>query len=273
MLKFRRKRQVLPLLAGLLLVTVAPIAQAHEFWVEPARFTIMPGDVLEADIRVGEDMKGEPMLYLPQRIERFELRLGDRMLPTDSRTGDRPAFKASLDEAGLLVLAYVSTESRLTYSEPEKFDRFLRYEGIEWVRAEHERRGLPAWGFSEAYQRFAKSLVKVGAGTGEDRPLGLALELVLETNPYTDRQRDIVARLLWRGQPLPTAQVNVFRRHDGDISRTPYRTDDEGRIRIPRDGAPGTYLLNAVHMIEPASNDQGIVWKSLWASTTFELIE
>ena len=146
-------------------------------------------------------------------------------------------------------------------------------EGIQWVSAAHERRGLPAQGFSEDYQRFAKSLVKVGDGKGQDRPLGLEFELVLETNPYTDLDAVIVAQLQWLGRPLPDAQISVFRRHRGKVSRTNLRTDAGGRISIPHRDAPGVYLLNAVHMIEPPPNEQGVVWKSLWASTTFEILE
>jgi uncharacterized GH25 family protein len=189
----------------------------------------------------------------------------------NSRIGDNPAISEIVPNSGLHVLSYVSTGSEVTYSDPQKFEHFLNNEGIEWVKAAHEKRGLPTQGFTEAYQRFAKSLVKVGDGTGEDRALGLEFELVVETNPYTERDSDLVVSLLWRGKPFPQAQVTVFRRHDGDVSKTRFTTNAQGRVRIPRPVGSGVYLLNAVHMIEPPPNDDGLVWKSLWASTTFEV--
>ncbi len=247
--------------------------QAHEFWIEPVRFEVAPGDLLEAHVRVGQNMKGDSLHYIPRLVEAFRLTAGGATRDVKSRIGDDPALSEGVRDSGLHLLSYVSTDSQLTYSDPEKFRHFLETEGIQWVSAAHERRGLPAQGFSEDYQRFAKSLVKVGDGKGQDRPLGLEFELVLETNPYTDLDAVIVAQLQWLGKPLADAQISVFRRHRGKVSRTNFRTDAGGRVSIPRRDAPGVYLLNAVHMIEPPPNAEGAVWKSLWASTTFEVVE
>jgi hypothetical protein len=271
MLKSQREHKTLPVVLWLLSAAVSLDVQAHEFWIEPVRFEIATGDVLQAHVRVGQEMKGDSLQYIPQRFEAFNLTAADATRPVQSRTGDNPAVSEILHDSGLHVLSYVSTDSQLTYPEREKFESFLTYEGIEWVKAAHQERNLAAHDFKEAYQRFAKSLVKVDDGQGRDRALGLEFELVVETNPYADQAADIVVQLLWRGKPFPQSQVNVFRRHDRKVSRTPFITDADGRIRIPRQGAPGVYLLNAVHMIEPLPNDDGIVWKSLWASTTFEL--
>ena len=270
MLISHHQRRILPGIL-LLLAALSRTALAHEFWIEPVRFEIAPGGLLQANVRVGQEMTGDALYYIPQVFERFDLTVDDATRPVASRTGDNPAVNEIVDANGLLVISYVSTDSQLTYSEPEKFEYFLEYEGIGWVKTAHEKRGLPAFGFKEAYQRFAKSLVKVGDGHGGDRALGLAFELVVESNPYTDRDSDVVAQLLWQGNPFPHAQVNVFRRHAGRVSRTHVITDTAGRVSIPRFGAPGVYLLNAVHMVEPPPNDAGVVWKSLWASTTFEL--
>ena len=271
MLKSYRQPRRLPAILWLLSAMIGTNVKAHEFWIEPFRFEIATGDLLQADLRVGQDMKGDSLHYIPQRFEAFNLTAGNATRAVDSRAGDNPAVGETIPDSGLHVLSYVSVDSELAYSDPVKFERFLNNEGIEWVKAAHEQRGLPAQGFKEAYQRFAKSLVKVGDGTGTDRPLGLEFELVVETNPYTDRHSDLVALLLWRGKPLPRAQVTVFRRQDGDVNKTLFTTDAQGRVRIPRRGAPGVYLLNAVHMVEPPPNDHGVVWKSLWASTTFEV--
>ena len=273
MLESQREHKTLPAVLWLLSAMASLGVQAHEFWIEPVRFEIETGDVLQAHVRVGQEMRGDSLHYIPQRFEAFNLTAAGATRPVQSRTGDNPAVSEIVQHNGLHVLSYVSTDSQLTYPEPEKFENFLKYEGIEWVKAAHEKRNLPAQGFKEAYQRFVKSLVRVGDGQGRDRALGLEFELVVETNPYTDPAADIVVQLVWKGEPFPHAPVNVFRRYDRKVSRTRFKTDAEGRIRIPRKGAPGVYLLNAVHMIEPASNNEGIVWKSLWASTTFEVTD
>ena len=74
--------------------------------------------------------------------------------------------------------------------------------------------------------------------------------------------------LLWRGEPLPGAQVSVFADPGGgaEVTVSRLRTGDDGRVDFPL--APGArYLLNALHMI-PLDGERS-VWKSYWASLTF----
>lgn len=269
----QRRRQTLLATSWLLLACITTTARGHEFWIEPLRFELPAGRSLQAHLNVGQHLRGNRQLYLPAQFEHFELRYGDSIRPVESRVGDLPAVDEPTSAAGLHVLSYVSTDKVLTYEEPGKFGRFLQDEGVEWVAAAHRRRGLPETGFREAYQRFAKALVKVGHGRGEDRPLGLAFELVLETNPYTAPPGLLTARLLWQGRGFPDARVNLFRRHDGEVRKEALTTDAEGRISIDAAAGPGIYLLNAVHMIEPPTDDDGVVWKSLWASTTFAVAD
>ena len=256
---------------GLLFCVGIEAARAHEFWIEPVHFAIQAGGQLRAHLKVGQNLEGNKLLYLPQQFHRFDIPSGEQSRPVRSRVGDSPAVDEFVDEAGLHILSYVSTDSLLTYLNPHKFETFLRKEGIEWVAGLHRERGLPESGFTEAFQRFAKALVRVGEGDGSDRALGLDLELVVQTNPYRRTATEVTVQLLWRGRPFPNAQINIFRRYRGDVRRHHMLTGAEGRIRVPVADAPGTYLLNAVHMIDPGRNDHGIVWKSLWASTTFEI--
>lgn len=272
MRKSRHLHQLLPAFFWVLIQFVSLPVQAHEFWIEPFRFQADPDKPLIANLRVGQNLKGDTLFYLPDAFNSFTITQGDMTRPVKSRTGDQPALMEAVGGEGLTILSYVSTDSTVTYEEPEKFASFLQHEGLEWVQAAHEKRGLPASGFSELYQRFAKALVQVGEGGGQDRALGLRFELVLEDNPYTGGQEAINARLLLEGKPHADARINVFRQHGDDISMTPHTTDAQGRIRIARQDAQGMYLLNAVHMLEPsAAGQQEAVWKSLWASITFEI--
>ncbi len=273
MLKSYREHHALSALLWLLCLTLSPGAWAHEFWIEPVDFSIPAGGKLQARVRVGQEMKGNSLPLSPQSFEQFDVTSGDVTRPVYSRIGDDPAVNEPLEDDGLVILSCVSTDSQITYSEAGKFENFLAYEGIDWVLEEHRRRQLPAQGFSEGFQRFAKSLVQVGGGAGKDRPLGLLFELVAETNPYTAPDSDIVVQLLWQGEPFGNAQINVFRRLAGVVERTAVTTDVTGHASIPRGLGAGVYLLNAVHMIEPPPSDDDIVWKSLWASMTFEIAD
>lgn len=245
--------------------------QAHEFWIEPEQFQLQTGDKLTAHIKVGQNMIGDNLYYLPNQFQSFAIHYGKQTSPIKSRLGDLPAVSQTIDQPGLHILAYVSTNSELIHKEPEKFMQFLEYEGIEWVNAAHQKRGLPKSGFSEAFQRFAKSLIQVGNAHAQDKPLGLPFELILLNNPYTQKKQAIQVQLLWEGQPLPNAQINVFKRDDQQTTRQTFRTNQQGRASISHQNAKGVYLLNAVHMIEPPAEMTGIAWKSLWASTTFAI--
>ncbi|MGB1254838.1 MAG: DUF4198 domain-containing protein [Thiolinea sp.] len=266
------------LLAGAILLLKAGNLQAHEFWLEPRDFTPESGEPLLADIKVGQKLIGNKHLFLPKKFIRFDIHEGDKQRSVDSRTGDIPAVNEDNLEDGLAILAYESTIRSLRYHDLKKFHGFLEYEGISWVKARHAERNLPETGFTEIYRRYAKTLVKSGSGKGADKPVGLPLELVMLNNPYTDSAQPLSVQLHWQNEPFRNAQINAFFRPDSEPDAeailTPYHTDEEGKVTIPRPANSGVMLLNAVHMVEPDAAtmlDTGAVWESLWASVTFAI--
>ncbi len=246
-------------------------ASAHEFWIEPLDFTVKPGGAVAAHNRIGQMLKGDIDPYISSTFERFTLTDADGTRPVKGNLGDRPALKMKPERDGLHIAAYQSTPSTLRYSAFGKFEKFVTKEGLAWVLDAHEQRGLPDTKFRESYTRFAKSLVAVGAGAGADTALGLRIELVALTNPYTE-DGPVRVQLLFEGEPAPDIQIAAFRRDaDGAITREVTRTDAEGRATIPRQDAETT-LLSAVHMVEPGAGlvkRKGVVWHSLWASLTY----
>ncbi|MDJ1006903.1 MAG: DUF4198 domain-containing protein [Paracoccaceae bacterium] len=248
-------------------------AQAHEFWIDPSAFEVAPGKRIRADIRVGENYSGAAGIFNPNRFRRFELVTGGDLLPVEGRVGDKPALNQAAEE-GLAVILHVTTDSRLTYNEFEKFERFVTHKAAGWVLDEHAARGFPQSGFVEQYSRYAKSLVRVGAGQGSDRVFGLLTEIVALRNPYTD---DVSAGLpvavLYDGKPRAREQIEVFEAAPGGrISVRTVTTDADGRATIPV--RPGhRYMLDSVVLREPPDNPPGVVWESLWANLTFAVPE
>ena len=255
---------------------------AHEYWFEPLDFEIKVSDKLRAHEKVGSNFKGNEYAYLATSYESFNITIGDETRPIKSRLGDLPAVNEVIDKEGLLILSAVTTPSDLTYKTKEKFESFLVNQGLGWVKERHLKRGLPEKGFKEIYLRYPKSVVKVGSGKGHDKEMGLVLEWVLDTNPYTETSGPIKGHLLWRGKPLANKRVNVFNRIYSDgtnilanttLVETHLSTDDKGAVEVPR-GKGGLFLISAVHMIEPSkktATETGAVWESLWASTTYRL--
>ncbi|MEY8883171.1 DUF4198 domain-containing protein [Donghicola sp. XS_ASV15] len=248
-------------------------AYAHETWLEPRNYQITSGQTLEADIRNGEGFSGFRLAYMPAKQQRLDLVIDRNVLPVDGRLGDIPAVSMMPSEDGLAVLAYVSTQNKLNYTEAEKFRNFCTHKDFPEVLEQHEARGLPETGFSEGYTRFSKALVAVGDAQGADSNLGMEIELVARDNPYQpDFDGVMDVELYYQGALRPDAQIEIFERApDGTVKITTTRTDENGIGAVPVK-PEHVYLLDSVVMREPdaaTAEANGIVWESLWAALTF----
>ncbi len=262
---------VLHLLRGLALglLVSAPVT-AHEFWIEPRDFTLDANQDLVAELRVGEDMRGDTFPYLPPRFVRFDVLSGDETFPMPGRIGDDPAVNVSGLPVGLLELVYVSTASEVTYTDASTYARFIEDEGLEHVAARNAERGLDPVGLTEAFTRYVKSLVAVGDGVGADRVAGLKIEIVSGLNPYRDDLSDgLPLQVLLDGEPNAGTRLRLLQRHaSGELTEDRYETDDEGRaVVVVEPGA--TVLANVVWLEELTAGPGKAAWHSHWASLTF----
>ncbi|MEM9426474.1 MAG: DUF4198 domain-containing protein [Pseudomonadota bacterium] len=248
-------------------------AKAHEFWIDPVSHMVAPGDRIEADIRVGEAYEGTAFGYIPRRFRRFDTASQGRVSPVNGTVGDRPALSMQAEEDGLLVAIHATEDQHITWSEWGKFVSFLEHKDLTWGLAEHAARGLSEENVRERYSRYAKSLIAVGAGEGEDVIAGLETEIVALENPYTDDMSDgLDIRALYQGAPLDDVQIEVFRKApDGTVTITTERTDAAGEVTIPID--PGArYMLDTVVLRPLEQTEEGDpAWETLWANLTFEV--
>jgi len=252
------------------MLAASPVS-AHEFWIEPHDFSISPDTEIQADIRVGQNFKGDAYPYIPSRFTAFKHydRLGETSV--DGVTGDLPALARPPRSEGLNIFTYVSVAERIRFQDWDKFAYYLDLEGLNSIPARHDARGLSRDDVRELYTRCAKTLVSVGEATADqDRATGMRLELVAGQNPQAlSAGARMSFTLLWEGEPLNDTQIALFQRgEDGALaSRTLARTDANGQasFTIP---AGGTYLAASVHMIE-APADRNADWQSYWASLTF----
>jgi uncharacterized GH25 family protein len=262
---------VKPLLvaAALLLGTSAA---AHEYWLMPSRFAVAAGERIGIAHRVGAGWPGETLPRNPARVRRFTLVDAQGERPIGGAPGADPAGIVALRSPGLAVAVYHSTASPLVL-DAASFETYLREEGLEHVIAQRAARGASAEPGRELFVRHAKTLVAVGEPTAAagpfDRPVGLDLELVPETDPRPLAGGGSVAvRLLHLGRPLAGVLVKAIPRAAGE-ARIERRSDGDGRVVLALPSA-GVWLINAVHMIE-APPGSGADWQSLWSSLTLEL--
>ena len=252
----------------LLVLLLAQLATAHDMWIEPTTFFPEAGQIVGARLRVGQQFAGDPIGRDPSLIKQFVLvdATGDRK-PVLGRIGANPAGFLRLEAPGLHIIGYRSNHSEAQPQTPEKFNQYLKEEGLEALAASLQ----PGAGVRELFSRCAKSLLLSGAANPDqqDRALGFTLELVAERNPYTMAAGDdLPVRLTYENHPLAGALVVAMNKQN-PAEKLSARTDDDGRVRL-RLNSPGMWLIKAVHVI-PAPAGLSAEWESFWASLTFEL--
>lgn len=259
----------------LIFMAQAGKAEAHEFWLYPNAWLLETDQELRVDLRVGTQFNGYQKVYLQDHISRFDLIGLNNQTPFKGRLGDRPAGKIIPQESGLHIIAHVTSFSSITYETLNKFQAFATEKGYPDAVAAHRARRLAEQNFSEDYRRFAKSLVAVSTAAGQDRVLGMEVEITALQNPFVMQGDLLELRLDRDGTPWSNVQVTVLARGpDPDpgttASTTYYRTDETGRVKIRT--MPGyEYLVDAVSLdpIDPPDANSGAVWLSRWASLTF----
>jgi len=251
----------------------APALLAHNFWIEPSAFTPAPGQRLAVRLRVGQELKGNPVPRDPALMKRFVAAgpAGDSPVPGVPNT--EPAGFEAFAAPGLYTIVYDSGRSPVEL-EAAKFEEYLQQEGLEKISALRARQGKSAASAKEVFSRCAKALLNVGnggSGPGFDRVFNQRLELVAEKNPYAlAGGGELPVRLLYEGKPLAGALVMALQRDPPDkVDKVMARTDARGRVTLKLD-RPGFWLVKAVHMIQ-APPDAGADWESFWASLTFAL--
>lgn len=272
-----------------LFALAAIVCSAHQFWVQPARFRVAPGERVEVSLLVGDGFPGESRARKPSHVRSFFAHTPDGRVEIEGAEGADPAGAFVAGGRGVITLVYESNASGIELGGAQ-FEAYLREEGLEHVIELRAAAGESDRPGREAYSRVAKALVLVGEDPGAfaawSEPLALPIELVPETNPYAmaDKGRFRV-RLLRDGVPAPGVLVKALRRnadaleaHDAahnageDHSHAAWqsaRTDELGVAELVLDG-PGQWLLAAV-MMERVSDNPAHDWRSLWASLTFEL--
>jgi hypothetical protein len=246
-------------------------AHGHEFWIEPQTFRPAVGAAVPLKLHVGQDFRGDSVIYLPELFERYAVVGPEGEKPVSGIPGDDPAGRFKPQRPGLHIVVYRGTLASTRFDTREEFDKYLDKEGLERVRA------LPAYAggvrppIRENYSRAAKALVAAGDKThgALDRALGLRLELIAERDPYALAPgAELPVRLLYEGKPFDGALVVAFNKAEPG-NKVHARTGSDGRARLTLPRA-GTWLVASVHMF-PAPRGSNAHWESIWASLTFEL--
>src|SRR5262245_15667402 len=154
----------------------APLG-AHDLWIHPTTFSPASGQIVGVRLRVGQDLLGDPVPRDPALIDQFVVADAAGRKPLVGRDGADPAGLLRVAASGLLVVGYRSNPRPIELTA-EKFNQYLKEEGLDAVAALRARRNETGAKAREIFSRCAKSMILSGAAKEEqgDRSLGFTLE-------------------------------------------------------------------------------------------------
>src|SRR6266496_468105 len=178
------------------------------------------GRNMTASLRVGQEFAGDAVPRSAQLMDAFVVRdaAGERAI--FGFENQDPAGILRIDRPGLAIIGYRSKPYPLELAA-DKFEQFLRTEGLERIAQLRARRGESQKPDRERFFRYAKAVVVAGSATpspgeilrpakrGEggakrrmrgDEALHYRYELVPETNPMAASPLRI--RVMFEGKPL-----------------------------------------------------------------------
>ncbi|WP_188761512.1 DUF4198 domain-containing protein [Sandarakinorhabdus glacialis] len=202
------------LIAALSTAPVAAPAAAHDFWIQPDRFSASVGEAMPFTLLVGHGTARQRWGVPNDRVVRFAditaAGSTDRRGVLHTETGDND---------GSLPMTAPGTHMIVMESGPAlselpaiRFNDYLKVEGLATAIAERARTGKTGAAGREFYSRRAKTLIQVGAGTTAQvtRPTGLKLEIVPQRNPYDLKPGEALpVTILYDGRPLSGATVKL----------------------------------------------------------------
>src|SRR5574339_572163 len=139
------------------LLALATILMAHEFWLQPNKFIYKVGEDINLRLLVGENFEGENWTGNNKSIQSFQLHLNNAMDDlsyqiTDS-VGDSLQF--SIHEEGTYMITYNSANKYIEL-KPEDFLGYLKEDGLQNAIDYRKENGeLDSMG-REFYQRSVK---------------------------------------------------------------------------------------------------------------------
>ena len=256
-----------------ILILIAIPLVAHDLYFLPASFRVKAGDSIRVAFHNGDAFPESEAAAPIARLRDTNLLSASGAAPLNNLRASGKEVLADVTAPGsgdLLLTA--RTVPNFISMEPDKFEEYLKEEGLAHVlrwRAEH---GESKQKSRERYSKYVKSLLLAGAPSGYfDHKVGLTLEIVPEANPSLVKPgASLPIRVLFRGQPAAGLQVETaFAAATGKTQVAVVgRTNADGRIVLPV-AQSGRWRIHTL-LMERCADPKAADWESFWASFTFE---
>lgn len=263
------------ILAFIFAVLLSANLLAHEYWFEPETFFLAPRQSTPVRLYVGDglvkDLKERPYQFAGTPMFKLFSAFETRDLKATLTDGTMPVHRFSADRAGNYLLAMEKDWSYIKI-EPQKFEDYLRNDGMEYIIAERAQRGESGQEGRERYSRFIKSLLQVGNRHDEtyQKTAGLRLEITPLENPYAKQVGDLLTfQVTFEGKPLIGKTVFADNRNSATRKMT---TDSNGTVTMKIDRS-GLWLVRLVFMQRCETNCNETDWESFWGAFSFGVKE
>ena len=264
-------------LAAVLCALTSTAAIAHDFWIQPLRFTLTSPGPVPMRIYVGHGAARDRWGLAADRVVLFSSVGPDGLVDRKSslRLG-APGIDALVPLAtpGTYVFAFQSATatSDLPYL---RFNDYVASEGIAPILADRQKKRAERSNGREVYSRRAKTIVDIGpvdaAGlVRATRPVGLSLEIVPERHPRTlAAGAPMRVRILYHRQPLAGAFVKLTNLDADEKPVATARSDASGwaTFRTPPSGSWQFNVIWAEVLKGNASADYATTFSSLTFGT------
>jgi len=243
---------------------------AHEFWIEPEKFIYKWNESINLRFFVGENFEGANWTGNDSSVNTLRLYYSgvndDLDGSISAAIGDSLQLKV-LDE-GTCVVA-LNTTNKFIQLDAEKFEEYLKEDGMEYIIEERKLRGFSAKPGREHYQRSVKTILQIGdeyTRAAQTRTR-LPLDLVLTANPYQLRDSDSLGvQMFFRGKEMSNQLINIWHRIADSTTRLSIRSDSSGIVKFPVNRS-GKWMVSAVYMEH--SPIDSVDWQSYWGSCTW----
>jgi len=265
--KINLSKQILCFFVIIFLVTFLKIkVHAHELWLEPINFNFNNKELFKTNINIGQDFMGSPFGFYSPNKKSLYLESRNKVTQLSQRDGDFPAIQMLISEQGFHVLNYETNNEFLKYDSVEKFEDFVKEQGLQSTIDKFDRNKIP----TENYRRFAKVLITDGNKGFFIQKSKLDFEIIALSTPYNLKNSFFEFQLFEKNKPLGNWQITIFSKDENNTYKEKIKTNSNGVGKI-RTIENRTYLLSAVKL-NKANYFQKLKFKSDWFSLWASLV-
>lgn len=260
-------KQILHFFVIIFLVIFLKIkVHAHELWLEPINFNFNNKELFKTNINIGQDFMGSPFGFYSPNKKSLYLESRNKVTQLSQRDGDFPAIQMLISEQGFHVLNYETNNEFLKYDSVEKFEDFVKEQGLQSTIDKFDRNKIP----TENYRRFAKVLITDGNKGFFIQKSKLDFEIIALSTPYKLKNSFFEFQLFEKNKPLGNWQITIFSKDENNTYKEKIKTNSNGVGKI-RTIENRTYLLSAVKL-NKANYFQKLKFKSDWFSLWASLV-